>query len=619
MSDLVTDEWGDYIPYVPVTAEDFANKGAREKQLMFLQKTFPMFNIFLKVMMKQLGFNTSDLQMDIGNFLEFGPKDLMIQAQRGQAKTTITAIFAVWYLIHHPKGRVLIVSAGGRQANEISTLIVKMIENFELLACLRPDKAKGDRTSVEAYDINFTLKGVDKSPSVACTGITGNLQGKRATLLIADDVESYKLARTAAMREVLMQNCRDFASIVQDAAGRIVYLGTPQTDSSIYNQLPGMGYAVRIWPGRYPTKDQMETYGANLAPSIRQAIERDPTLQTGGGIGGDQGKPTDTLLGSETTLQAKEMKQGATYFQLQHMLCTKLSDALRYPLKPVNIVVMRLASQLPANVVRGMTHDHMREYVSGSFKYHLSVPQYVSTDLLTPAFRHMRIDPAGGGKNGDETSYAVTEMVNGTVYVRAVGAVPGGYDAVNLQALAEVVAKWNPNLIDIEKNFGFGAFTQVLMPYLIKAGWSGQDGDGFKGGITETFEGTNKEQRIIETLEPIMGRGSLVICESVIQNDWPSTERHPADKRQTFSLIFQLAKITRDPGCLAHDDRLDALAGSVAFWTKHLNQDSGKKEAEARAAELAEKMRDPLNKRRYDRPQSNFTRTSGGSTIRRRR
>jgi len=363
----------------------------------------------------------------------------------------------------------------------------------------------------------------------------------------------------------------------------------------------------------------METYGSALAPSIRQAIERDATLQTGGGLGGDQGKPTDTLLGSEQTLQAKEMKQGATYFQLQHMLCTKLSDALRYPLKPVNIVVMRLADQLPANVVRGMTHDHMRAYTSGSHKYHLSVPQYVSADLLTPTFRHMRIDPAGGGKNGDETSYAVTEMVNGTVYVRAVGAVTGGYDAVNLKALADAVAKWNPNLLDIEKNFGFGSFTQVLMPYLIAAGWVGRDSDTLKGGVVETFESTNKEQRIIETLEPIMGRGSLVICESVINDDWPSTERHPADKRQSFSLMFQLSKITRDPGCLAHDDRLDALAGSVAFWNKHLNQDSSKKEAEAKAAALAEKMRDPLNKRRYDRPQSGFARNAQGSTIRRRK
>lgn len=577
-----------------------------EKQLLLLQRTFPTFNRFLIVMMKVLGYSTTQLQLDIGAFLEFGPKDLMVQAQRGQAKTTVTALFAIWYLIHHPKGSVLVVSAGGKQANEISTLIVKLIMNSDILECMRPNANKNDRQSVEAFDINYNLRGVQKSPSVACTGITGNLQGKRATLLIADDVESYKLARTATMREQLMQNCRDFASIVQDAAGRIVYLGTPQTDSSIYNQLPQMGFAVRIWPGRFPTAEQMDNYGSNLAPYIRGQIDLDPDLQTGGGLDGSQGQPTDPQLMPEESLQAKEMKQGPAFFQLQHMLSTKLSDALRYPLKPINLVVMRLGDELPMNVVRGMSHDHVRDYTAGSLKVQLTTPQYVSQDVAKSTVRHMRIDPAGGGKNGDETGYAVTEHLNGTVFGRAVGGVPGGFDDKDLKELAQIVKKWNPQILDIEKNFGFGAFKQVFAPYLVKVGW--------EGAINETFESTNKEQRIIDILEPIMGRGSLVLDESIVLDDWASTMRHPMDKRQTYCLMQQIAKITRDSGCLVHDDRLDAFAGSVGFWIKQLNQDSHDKEAEARAAILAAKMADPFNKTRYQRPNTQSTR----SVIRRR-
>jgi hypothetical protein len=569
---------------------------AEEKQLLLLQRTFPTFNRFLIVMMKVLGYSTTQLQLDIGAFLEFGPKDLMIQAQRGQAKSTITALFAIWYLIHHPRGSVLIVSAGGKQANEISTLIVKLIMNTEILECMRPNINKNDRQSVEAFDINFNLRGPQKSPSVACTGITGNLQGKRATLLIADDVESYKLARTATMREQLMQNCRDFASIVQDAAGRIVYLGTPQTDSSIYNQLPQMGFAVRIWPGRFPTPEQMDNYGSALAPYIRGQLDLDPDLALGGGLDGSQGQPTDSQLMPEESLQAKEMKQGPAFFQLQHMLSTKLSDALRYPLKPINIVIMRLGELLPLNVVRGMSHDHVRDYTAGSLKFQMTVPQYVSQDVAKPVLRHMRIDPAGGGKNGDETGYAVTEFLNGNVFARKVGAIPGGFEDKDMKELAQTIKRWNPDMIDIEKNFGFGAFRKILEPYLVTVGWT--------GGITETFEGTNKEQRIIDTLEPIMGRGSLIFDEAFVLEDWESTQRHPMDKRQTYCLMQQIAKITRDPKCLIHDDRLDALAGSVGFWIKQLNQDSAKKEREVREAELAAKMADPFNKTRYDRKSS---------------
>lgn len=580
---------------------------AEEKQLLLLQRTFPTFNRFLVVMMKQLGFDTTALQLDIGAFLEFGPKDLMIQAQRGQAKSTITALFAIWYLIHNPKGSVLIVSAGGKQANEISTLIVKTIMNVDILECLRPIPGKGDRQSVEAFDINFHLRGVIKSPSVACTGITGNLQGKRATLLIADDVESYKLARTATMREQLMQNCRDFASIVQDAQGRIVYLGTPQTDSSIYNQLPAMGFAVRIWPGRYPTKEQMDNYGANLAPYIRGALDLDPGLQVGGGLDGSHGHPTDPQLMPESSLQAKEMKQGPAFFQLQHMLSTKLTDALRYPLKPVNIVVMRLGESLPMNVVRGMSHDQIKDYQVGSLKVQLTAPQYVSQDVAKPTLRHMRIDPAGGGANGDETGYAVSEHLNGQVFVRKVGGVPGGFDDHVLKELAQHVKRWNPDVLDIEKNFGFGAFTKVFAPYLKAIGW--------EGAINETFESTNKEKRIIDILEPILGRGSLIFDESIVLDDWDSTQRQPLDRRQTYTLFQQIAKITRDPKCLVHDDRLDALAGTVGFWTKLLDQSSANKEQEARDADLAKRMQDPFNYKRFDRP-----RTAGGarSVIRRR-
>lgn len=572
-----------------------------------LQRTFPTFDVFLVVMMRLLGFSTTDLQRDIAAFLEHGPKDLMIQAQRGQAKSTITALFAIWYLIHNPTGKVLIVSAGGKQANEISTMIVKIIMNFDILECLRPIPSKGDRQSVEAFDINFYLKGVDKSPSIACTGITGNLQGKRATLLIADDVESLKLSKTATMREALMQNCRDFASIVQDSKGRIVYLGTPQTDSSIYNQLPGMGFAVRIWPGRYPTEEQIENYGNHLAPYIRTALSLDPLLATGGGMDGSQGQATDPQLLPDEALIAKEQKQGVAYFQLQHMLSTKMTDALRYPLKPINLVVMRLGDLLPTNVVRGMSHEHIRDYQVGSLKVQLTTPQYVSADLVKPAQRHMRIDPAGGGINADESAFAVSEHLNGNVFLRAVGGVPGGYDDKHLKELAQHVKKWNPDVLDIEKNFGFGAFKQVFGPYLAAVGWT--------GGINEPWESSNKEQRMCDTLEPVMGRGSLIIDEAIVLDDWDKTSRYPMDKRQTYTLFQQMAKVTRDPKCLVHDDKLDSVTGTVGYWTQQLDQSSAKREQEQRDKVMADKMKDPFNYGRYARPNMSNT---GRTVIRRR-
>lgn len=570
-----------------------SEQNPRKAQLELLQKTFPAFIPFLCTVMLFLGFRTTDLQKDIGSFLEFGPKDIMVQAQRSQAKTTITAIFAVWYLIHNPTHSVLILSAGGKQANEISTLIVKLITHFPILACMAPEKSAGDRTSVEAFDIHFSLKGINKSPSVACAGVTSNLQGKRANLLIADDVESQKNSRTAAMRELLLAIIRDFASIVQ--VGRIIYLGTPQSDSSIYNTLPQSGYTVRIWPGRYPTPDQMDNYGDLLAPSIRAALEADFELGQGGGVAGDQGQPTDPQLLNEEALQSKERKQGAAFFQLQHMLSTKLTDELRYPLKTIALTVMRLADKLPLHFVRGMSAEHRRRMQTGSQQYNVSAPQYVSTDVAKPTGRAMRIDPAGGGKNGDETGYAVVDHLNGNLYIRKVGGQPGGFEDDKLTALAELIAKWNPTVLIIEKNMGHGTFTNVLMPYLERAKW--------KGSIEEVFETTQKEVRIIDVIEPILGRGGLVVDEDVLLDDWPSTSHNPTDKRQLFTFIHQFSKITRDKGCLVKDDRLDALGGAIAYWARLLTADSTKAEAEQRAAEYAKWAADPMLYKRYsDKP-----------------
>ena len=171
----------------------------RWDSLKIVQDEYKDFYVFMDDVIEGLmGFKCSDIQKDIGSFLVDGPIYSMIQAQRGQAKTTITAIYAVWRLIHQPNFRILIVSSGGTMAKEISGWIIQIINGMDVLTCMRPDRSNGDRSSIEAYDIHYSLKGPEKSPSVACMGITSNIQGKRADLLIADDVESSKNAATSS-------------------------------------------------------------------------------------------------------------------------------------------------------------------------------------------------------------------------------------------------------------------------------------------------------------------------------------------------------------------------------------------------------------------------------------
>ncbi len=96
-----------------------------------------------------------------------------------------------------------------------------------------------------------------------------------------------------------------------------------------------------------------------------------------------------------------------------------------------------------------------------------------------------------------------------------------------------------------------------------------------------------------------MGRGSLVIDEDVLLDDWNSTSHQPTDKRQLFTLMFQFTKVTRDRGALVKDDRLDALAGAISYWIGALGIDAQRKEADMKAEEFRKWAADPLNHKRY--------------------
>lgn len=561
----------------------------RWKKLDVLREHYKEFVPFLRDVMTELGFDTTEVQEEIGNFIAYGPMYLMVEAQRGQAKTTIAAAFAVWSLIHDPAGRVLVLSAGGTQATEISTLIVRIILTMPELECLRPDKSAGDRESVEAFDVHHSLKGLDKSPSVACVGIEANLQGKRATLLIADDIESQKNAMTSVQRAKLLNLTKDFTSICN--VGRILWLGTPQTMDSIYNTLPSRGVTIRIWPGRYPTPQQIDQYQGRLAPSILERLRRDPPLGTGGGMLGDQGKPIDPQLLDEDALQKKELDQGTAYFQLQHMLNTTLVDSMRHPLKPELLVTLAgSGSRYPMMVVRGMENSHRLDFKSVDFGFQMMAPHEVSRETAALQDIWAYVDPAAGGANADETAYAVGGFLNGNIVLLSVGGIPGGYKAPLLEDLARRLAKFKPNGITIEKNMGYGAFREVFTPILRKQLQCQIDDDLVTG---------QKELRIINTLAPVMGRGALIVHPDAVLEDNDCCMQHSPEVRQTYSLFYQLAKLSAQRNALLHDDRADALEGLVRHYQAAIAQDQAKTVAKQRERELAKLLENPLG---YNRP-----------------
>jgi len=544
----------------------------RWADLEALREHYAEFTDFLYDAMTELmGFQCTDIQLDIGEFLQNSPKYSMVQAQRSQAKSTIVAIFAVWNLIHNTKSRTLIISAGADVAMEIANWVIQIIMNWDILVCMRPDRQHGDRASAKAFDIHWQLKGVEKSPSVACIGVTANMQGRRADILIPDDIESSKNGLTETQRQNLIHLSKDFTSICQN--GRIIYLGTPQTNDSIYNTLPGRGFTLRIWTGRYPTKEQEAHYGDHLAPFIRQKMEADPTLRTGGGLSGTDGKPTDPILLPEELLVSKELDQGQAYFQLQHMLNTELSDLGRYPLKTRDLIVMALDMEQAPGVINWMPDPQKRvKTLYQGAQPELYHPHSLGDDLYPYESKYVYVDTAGGGMNGDETVAWAINFLHGYLFGMEMKAFPGGYNMEVYNGLSEFVWKHKPNEIGVEQNHGYGALAQNWRPVLLDY-YKEKTGEAHSPKIIDDWVSTQKELRIIDTLEPMLGRHRIVINEDVFTYDANSVQQYPIDQRQTYLLVHQINKLTRDHGALIHDDRIDSFAGGARRFVSRLAVD----------------------------------------------
>lgn len=543
--------------------------------------TLKDFREFAYLGMKFLGFNLTEMQADIAEFMQKGPRKRMVAAQRGEAKSTLAALYAVWRLIQDQSCRILIVSGGEKQASEVATLVIRMIETWPLLCYLKADPARGDRTSYEGYDVHCDLKPLDKSASIACVGITAQLQGKRADLLIPDDIETTKNGLTQTMREQLLMISKDFAAICTH--GDTLYLGTPQTKDSIYKTLPGRGFEVRVWPGRIPNEDMEERYGDTLAPYIRELIERG-YKRTGFGLDGTLGECADKGRYDEEALIEKELDFGPEGFQLQYMLDTTMSDAMRTRIKLSDCMVYSgshdsAPDRLSYIADKRYLYTEEHEGIRGQLLY-----QPASYGELMLPYQHklMVIDPAGCG--GDEVSYAAGGAANSYLHLFSVGGFQGGISTENVDKLIDLAIELGISDLFIESNMGHGT---VEMLFLNRLRERKIPGIGVRGG----YNTSQKEKRIIDTISPVTRRHRLVVHSRALTDDIQSCMVYSRDKRWLYSAFQQLQSITYDRGSLAKDDRADAVAMLVAELNGFLVEDE-KVTAEKEQQKLAQKFMD---------------------------
>lgn len=545
------------------------------------------FRVFLYYMFQHLGLETTDIQNDIARWLQHGPDYAVIMAFRGIGKSWLTAFYVLWLLFCNPQVKILVVSASQTRAAQFTTFCLALIKEVPWLRWLYP--RKDQRASSENFDVAPARP--DQSPSVKAAGITGQIVGSRADVIVPDDVEVPTNSATQTMREKLRSAIKEFGAIIKPG-GKIKYLGTPQNEESIYFELEGLGFSIRIWPSEYPDKERERLYAHRLAPFVANGLKRDKK----------PGDPTEPVRFDLADLAKRRIIWGRNGYALQFMLDSSLSDEDRYPLRLADLIVTGLDRERgPETIAYGrderlMLKDiHILGFARDRFYKPASVSEAYAPYTSIVAF----LDPSGRGL--DEAALCISAGLNGRVFILKVKGWLEGFAEETLSEIAELCVEFRVKVLRIESNFGGGVFGATIRPYL-DAAWAkfnkgkppGQQG---QTGVEEERAGnTQKELRIAEILGPATQQHRIIVDEAVFREDYESIlrmDKVEEDKRRDYSLAHQFSHLTTEKDCLAHDDRLDCFAGAVNYWAASLGINP-KQSAEAadrqRAQEELERM-----------------------------
>lgn len=531
------------------------------------------FRNFLYLVWQQfIGRDPTPIQYDMAAYLQGGPDRLMVKAFRGVGKSYVSAAFVVWCLLNDPNLNIIIYSASKTRSDAFTTFCLRLIDEMPMLMHLRP--RENQRRSMVCFDVGPAR--ASQTPSVLSTGIFGNATGFRADIIIPDDIEVPNNSETVLQAEKLWGRRTEFDAILKPG-GRIIYLGTDQTETSMYRRLPELGYEVRIWPVRIDSTEELNMYGDQLAPYIRNLVETTQCF----------GRSLEPTRFTDEDLVKRELAYGRAGFALQFKLDPRLSDMELYPLKIKDLMVHPLDSELvPEQLIWCGSHEHYAKHLDGYATGMKGDCWY--TALLKPNAAHvpftgtvMAIDPAGRGK--DETGYAIVSCCNSLLYLRASGGFKGYDEATTLEPLARLCKRYKVNKIIVEPNFGDGMFNTLLAPVMKKI---------HPCSIEDSERSSaQKEKRIIDTLEPVMSSHRLVVDQAVVQSDYESTLKLPLEQQRVYRLFYQLTRITRERGCLKHDDRVDALALAVGYWQKAIGRDVGSAVEASRARLMDEELK----------------------------
>ena len=267
----------------------------------------------------------------------------------------------------------------------------------------------------------------------------------------------------------------------------------------------------------------------------------------------------------------RESAMGRSNFMLQFMLDTSLSDAEKFPLKFQDLIVTPLGNECAERYAWSADPRYVNTSLQpvGLPGDRFYAPMYIDEGMCEYQETIVSVDPSGRGT--DETVAVVLSQANGYVFVRDMLASRDGYSDETLSSIVRLGKRYGASRLLVESNFGDGMICELFNRHII------QQGAGFS---TEEVRATvRKEERIIETLEPVMNQHKLIIDPKVWEYDYKSNPEAPPEKRLEYMLGYQMSRMCREKGAVKHDDRVDAMAQGVQWFIDALAQSAHRAQA----------------------------------------
>ena len=419
------------------------------------------FRNFVAIWNDVQGYGTPNLHRRLADWLDAERHDrkapLLLMVFRDAGKSTLVGLFCAYLLYTDPNLRILVLSAEHQLAMKMTRDVRRIIERHPWTKHLKPKRSElwaADQLTVER---SRNLR----DPSLLARGISGNITGSRADVIICDDVEVPNTCDTPQKRAALRARLAE-VSFILVPNGLQLYVGTPHSYYSIYAPTP---------------RSEIGETAPFLADARRLSIS----------ITDQFGRSSWPERFSLTDIERVKRQVGPIRYRSQMMLIPAHAHEMRFD--PEQLV--RYDESLRTTYLDGRPQLTLgeRRLVSGSCwwdpafgqpgKGDASVVAAVFVDdkgdYWLHALRYLQVDP---GRTAEE---AEADQ--------------------QCRAVAELLRELDLPAVTVESN-GIGKFLPSLLRHTIRR-------SGLLAAVNECHSVGNKDTRILNTLDPILAARRL--------------------------------------------------------------------------------------------------------------